>query len=80
MPIKISNNLPAYTVLNNEKIFVMTDSQAQKRKYILYDGRQSNNTGYTSAQNCYIKSYAQKNRNGNTDTSSAVKYTASGGY
>ena len=31
MPIKISNNLPAYTVLNNEKIFVMTDSQAQRQ-------------------------------------------------
>lgn len=29
MPIKIPNNLPAYTVLNNENIFVMTDSKAQ---------------------------------------------------
>lgn len=28
MPIKIPNNLPAYTVLNNENIFVMTDTAA----------------------------------------------------
>lgn len=29
MPIKISDNLPAYTVLNNENIFVMTDGTAE---------------------------------------------------
>ncbi len=29
MPINIPNNLPAYTVLNNENIFVITDSQAE---------------------------------------------------
>jgi homoserine O-succinyltransferase len=29
MPIKIPNNLPAYTVLNNENIFVMTNSEAE---------------------------------------------------
>lgn len=28
MPINIPNNLPAYTVLNNENIFVMTDADA----------------------------------------------------
>ena len=28
MPINIPNNLPAYTVLNNENIFVMTDTAA----------------------------------------------------
>lgn len=31
MPIKISNNLPAYSVLNNENIFVMTDSAAMRQ-------------------------------------------------
>lgn len=29
MPINIPNNLPAYAVLNNENIFVITDSQAE---------------------------------------------------
>ncbi|MBQ7981857.1 MAG: homoserine O-succinyltransferase, partial [Oscillospiraceae bacterium] len=28
MPINIPNNLPAYAVLNNENIFVMTDTAA----------------------------------------------------
>ena len=28
MPINIPNNLPAYTVLNNENIFVKTDADA----------------------------------------------------
>lgn len=31
MPIKIDNNLPAFTVLNNENIFVMTYSDAEKQ-------------------------------------------------
>lgn len=31
MPINIPNNLPAYTVLNNENIFVMTDADAAKQ-------------------------------------------------
>lgn len=31
MPINIPNNLPAYTILNNENIFVMADTVAQKQ-------------------------------------------------
>ena len=54
MPIKVKQNLPARDILENENIFVMTDT--------------SNDSGYPSVKGVGFKSYANKDCNRNSDS------------
>lgn len=54
MPIKVKQNLPARDILENENIFVMTDTRAMTR--------------YPSVEGVGFKSYANKDCNRNSDS------------